>query len=95
MKSLFKFPPKNLFRLPKNRLCVSFDGLGLVPVATGDDDIPIFETAEPCHIGDDAIILVEGKRRLVRLLRSKGQFVSRLYLVDMGPARTKKGTNQC
>ena len=77
---------KNLFLRKANRIIVWFNGYGPVPLAQQLDDLPKFETDPPRKIGDDAIIFVEGQRRLVRLLRSTGHVVNSTYLVDMGPA---------
>lgn len=80
---------KQLFRHKANRLCVFIPGYGLVPVAGDKDDAPIFVTGKPQRIGDDAIVEVEGKTRLVRLLRSELMHKSGTYLVDLGPARRR------
>lgn len=75
-----------LFRRKDNRLCINFDGYGLVPLADLKDDYPSFITKEPTKIGDDAIVFVEGTRRKVRLLESSGHVKNAMYLVDMGSA---------
>ena len=75
-----------MFKRKANRWLVNFNGYGLVPVASSNDDLPVFETAPPKRIGDDAIIRAEGKRRLVRLLKSVGMVHNQTYLVDMGRA---------
>ena len=79
---------KPLFRQRRNRICVNFAGFGLVPLADELDDVPVFETAPPNQIGDDAIIYVEGQRRHVRFLRSSKMVRNSTYLVDFGKAFT-------
>lgn len=66
-----------------NRLCVNFDGLGLVPV--NSDEWYVFDEliGPPRRIGDDAIIIVNGKRVKVRLLKSKGMVRDAKYLVRL------------
>lgn len=75
------------FRNPGNRIMVNFDGYGMVPVATNLDDEPVYYYCyPPQRIGDEVNILVEGKARKVRLLKSSGMAKNATYLVDMGPA---------
>lgn len=78
-----------MFTDQKNALCVLFDGMRPVPLASRDPYT--FETAKPERVGDDAVIAVEcgGKvyRRHVRLLLSSRSMAKRsTFLVDMGPA---------
>lgn len=75
-----------MFKTRKNRFCVRFHGYGYVPVATVEDDKPVFLTPPPKRIGDDAIIKAEGKLRKVRLLESTGHIKNGTYLVDLGAA---------
>jgi len=78
---------KPFFKKAKNRFCVNIPGFGLIPVATDGDDIPLFVVGTPKRIGDEAIIIAEGKRRRVMLLKSEGHVKNSTYLVDMGQAR--------
>jgi len=75
-----------VFRNPRNRLCAFFDNYGFIPVASTGDDIPVFVSAPPRKVGDEAIIHVEGRRRKVELLRSSGGYKSARFLVDLGVA---------
>lgn len=77
-----------VFRRSANRFCAYFDGYGLVPVADSKDDTPVFLTSPPQKVGDDAVVLVEGMRRKVRLLAASKRLGNQsLFLVDMGIER--------
>jgi hypothetical protein len=64
----------------ENSLCVFIQGCGLVPVNYAPYE---FLTSPPIKIGDDTLIVSNGKRHKVRLLSSVDMVKNALYLVDM------------
>lgn len=69
----------------KNRFCINFDEIGLVPIY--DDYVLELLTSPPKKIGDQVLVRVieTGETRNLILLRSSGMFKNSTWLVGEAP----------